>query len=186
MPSNQLTEAVAVIKAGGIIAYPTEAVYGFGCDPFNETAVMRLLQIKNRVVEKGLILIAANWQQLEELVAPMSNEILTNIQSTWPGPVTWLFPISDKVPKWLCGKHNTIAVRVTAHPIAKKLCELWGKPLVSTSANREGEIPARDSKTVATLFNRELDLIVSGEVGGLLNPTEIRDAINGKIIRAGE
>ncbi|MGB6976698.1 MAG: L-threonylcarbamoyladenylate synthase [Gammaproteobacteria bacterium] len=175
--------AIAALQQGGVIAYPTEAVYGLGCDPFNETAVMQLLQIKRRAVTKGLILIAANWDQVAFLTQPLPAAVMVRIRATWPGPVTWVFPASTQVPPWIRGQHATIALRITAHPIASQLCRHYGKTIVSTSANREGETPASDAETVKQLFGTELDFIVPGEVGGLVNPTEIRDVLSGKILR---
>ncbi|QLH42100.1 MAG: threonylcarbamoyl-AMP synthase [Coxiellaceae bacterium] len=180
---TEINKAVSIVLKGGVIAYPTEAVYGLGCDPFNQSAVERLLKLKNRAVDKGLILIAAAWELLEELVLPIDPERLALVQASWPGPYTWIFPAS-KTPSWIRGKHSSVAVRVTAHPIAKVLSQQFGKPLVSTSANREGDAPARDAAMVATLFGRDVDYIVPGPVGHLANPTVIRDAITGEVVRA--
>src|SRR3990167_4516311 len=129
-----------VLQQQGVIAYPTEAVYGLGCDPFSELAVKKILKLKKRDINKGLILIASNWKQIENLIQPIPDEKLSQVMQTWPGPVTWLFPASDEVPRWISGAHSTIALRITAHPIAKALCEKWNGPIVSTSANKEGEI----------------------------------------------
>lgn len=178
-----LNDVIKILSEGGIIAYPTEAVYGLGCDPFNDNAIQQLLKIKKRSYEKGLIVIASEWCQLESLVEPISNDRMAQVQATWPGPVTWLFPAKPSLSIWLRGNHETIAVRVTAHLLAKKLCQLFGKPLVSTSANREGQVPSRSAKEVETMFGTEIDKIVSGEVGNLVQPTEIRDARTGAIVR---
>lgn len=180
---NDVKTAVETLKKGGLIAYPTEAVFGLGCDPFNESAVLRLLELKDRPVSKGLILIAANWSQLENLVLPISPERFAIVQKTWPGPYTWVFPASKEAPTWICGAHPNLAVRVTAHPVAKLLCAAFGGPLVSTSANCSGEEPARCQKDIIKLFNHKLDFIVSGKVGGLSKPTEIRDAETGQLLR---
>jgi L-threonylcarbamoyladenylate synthase len=183
MQNQSFNQAITALQQGGVIVYPTEAVYGLGCDPFNETAVLQLLQIKRRAVSKGLILIAAHWEQVAFLIQPLPDEVFSRIQATWPGPITWAFPASSQVPPWIRGQHATIALRITAHPIASQLCHHYGKPIVSTSANREGETPARDAETIKQLFGAELDFIVPGEVGGLAKPTEIREALSGKILR---
>lgn len=178
-----ITKALTIIKNGGIIAYPTEAVYGLGCDPFNEQAVKRLLAIKQRPIDKGLILIASSWEQLKDLVQPLSPEILQKVFTTWPGPVTWVFPASSKVPKWISGDHASVALRVTAHPLAKQICEKWGNALVSTSANIAGQPPAYNAQTVKQYFASQIDYILEGELGGLNKPTEIRDVLSGKFLR---
>jgi len=111
---------------------------------------------------------------------------LEQVKATWPGPVTWVFPATPYVPSWLQSGTPTIAVRVTDHPIASAICKAYGKPIVSTSANHEGQTPARKEKEITTLFEEGVDFIVSGAVGNLANPTEIRDALTGKIIRPGK
>jgi L-threonylcarbamoyladenylate synthase len=151
--------------------------------PFNEAAVKQLIKIKNRSPDKSFILIAANWQQIESLVQKIPAPILKEIHATWPGPITWIFPASANVPSWLRNKDNTIALRVTAHPIAKSLCEIFGKPIISTSANLEGETSARDAETVIKIFGEKIDLIIPGKTGGLAKPSEIRDVITGKTLR---
>ena len=109
---------------------------------------------------------------------------MAKVLATWPGPVTWLFPVTPKTPDWIRGEHATVAVRVTAHPIARALCSNFGRPIVSTSANTAGQIPARDADSVSKMFTTGVEVIVQGEVGGLLQPTEIRDAMTGKILRS--
>lgn len=182
---NQIQEAVAVLNNGGIIAYPTEAVFGLGCDPLNEKAVAQLLKLKNRAVEKGLILIGASWEQIQDYIdiKKIPEIRLKEILKTWPGPVTWVFPAATFAPKWITGKHATIAIRLTNHPIAKSICESFGKPLVSTSANLDGQFPARTALEVEKIFADKIALVVNGDVGGLDKPTEIRDAISGKVLR---
>ncbi|MDF3054497.1 MAG: tRNA threonylcarbamoyladenosine biosynthesis protein RimN [Gammaproteobacteria bacterium] len=179
----QFAIATQVLIKGGIIAYPTEAVYGLGCDPLNETAVHRLLEFKHRSINKGLILIAADWAQLANYVAPLSHEILNRILPTWPGPVTWLLPASLHVPVWIKGAHDTIAVRVTDHPIAKELCKAFGSAIVSTSANVEASPPARTAEEVKQVFGGKEVYIVAGDTGGLAQPSRILDGVTGEIVR---
>jgi L-threonylcarbamoyladenylate synthase len=176
---------IKLLSDAGIIAYPTEAVYGLGCNPFNERAIQRLLQIKRRSPDKGLILIASEWEQLLTFVEPINDERMVQVRATWPGPVTWVFPAKACVSTWLRGKHHTVAVRVTAHPIAKALCHQFGGALISTSANREGQPPFCCAAAVEKEFGLELDAIVEGDVGTLARPTEIRDAMTGCVLRSG-
>lgn len=170
---------------GGVIAYPTEAVYGLGCDPLEYPAVQRILDLKRRDAAKGLILIAARLEQLLPYVAPLTPDLRKKLEATWPGPVTWVLPAAAHTPAWLTGGRETLAVRVTAHPLASSLCELCATALVSTSANHSGHPPARSALQVRNSLGPEVDCIVPGLVGPQTRPTEIRDASTGAILRAG-
>lgn len=175
--------AVAALRRGGIVAYPTEAVYGLGCDPANAAAVARLLDLKQRPQSKGLILIAADQAALQPWLAPLDAATEARIGPTWPGPTTWLLPAAADCPEFLRGEHDTLAVRVTAHPIAAALCRAWGGALVSTSANPSGGEPVRDAAAARTLFGAGVDAVVEGAVGGRERPTPIRDARTGRTLR---
>lgn len=181
-----LREAVRALRHGGIIAYPTEAVYGLGCDPLDAAAVLRLLALKRRPVEKGLILVAADFSQLQPYLLPLAAPLAQQVAADWPGPVTWLLPARPGVPRWLRGAHDTLAVRVSAHPEVAALCRAFGGPIVSTSANPATLPPARNAFTVQRMFDGGVDLILHAPLGGLERPTRIRDGRSGRIIRAGQ
>ncbi|PHQ81223.1 MAG: threonylcarbamoyl-AMP synthase [Coxiella sp. (in: Bacteria)] len=183
--SADIIAAVKTLRDGGIIAYPTEAVYGLGCDPFNSPAVFKLLGVKRRQPEKGLILVASNWEQIENLIQPIAPPSLAHVQETWPGPNTWLFPASGLVPSWIKGQHDTVALRISAHPDVIALCNQFGGPIVSTSANIEGHPAKRDFRTAQIAFKHSVDFILNGSVGGAHHPTYIRDAVTNDIIRKG-
>lgn len=178
-----LREAVRHLSLGGVIAYPTEAVFGLGCDPLNATAVHRLLAMKRREADKGLILVAANLQQLLPYLQPLSTTDIDTLQQTWPGPVTWIVPCLPAVPQWLRGKHNSLAVRVSAHPSVQKLCSAWGGPIVSTSANISGHPPARCALDVRRIFHAGVDYILHDDTGGAERPTQIRVLGSDAILR---
>jgi L-threonylcarbamoyladenylate synthase len=178
-----VAQAARVVHAGGIIAYPTEAVYGLGCDPTDGPAVMRLLEIKRRPVELGLILIGADIAQLRPYFGELDRAALARVTRSWPGPVTWLLPTTAGTPAWLRGRHDTIALRVTDHPLASALCRELGHALVSTSANRHHQPPARTALLVRKRLGIDVDLVLAGSVGPLRRPTEIRDARTGRIVR---
>lgn len=180
---HKLRVAARGIGAGDILAYPTEAVYGLGCDPWNEEAVRRLLRIKRRSEHKGLILIASSFRQLLPFVEPLSDERMTTVLATWPGPVTWLLPARAEIPRWLTGRHATLAVRVTAHPVAAALCEYSRSALVSTSANVSDRPPARNALQVRSALGSDLDLILVGRCGARIQPSTIRDGRTGAVIR---
>lgn len=172
------------LAAGGVIAYPTEAVWGLGCEPLNSHAVARLLALKRRPRMKGLILVASAFSQVERFTASVPRATLQRALDSWPGPATWLFPAADSAPDWLTGHHRTIALRVTAHPVAAALCEAYGGAIVSSSANISGHPPARTALGVRRRFGDALDAILPGDTGGLSRPTPIRDLVTGKLLRA--
>ena len=184
-PPFQLKQAARMVDAGGVIAYPTEAVYGLGCHPLDADAVLRLLRLKQRSVDKGLILIAADLRQILPYVQPLSPALQRRVEATWPGPVTWLLPARPETPWWLRGTHDTLAVRVTAHPLAAALCQACGSALVSTSANRAGQPPARSALRVRMVFGDQIDHLVHGALGGADRPSEIRDGRSGRVLRPG-
>lgn len=178
-----LERASRVLGPGGVVAYPTEAVWGLGCEPMNRHAFARLLELKRRPLHKGVILIAADLRQLQRYLAPLPASALAAVQGTWPGPQTWLLPAAPGVPAYLTGGRDTLAVRVTAHPVAAALCRAYGGPIVSTSANVSSRPPARRMLAVRRYFGPQLDFLVPGETGGLSRPTPIRD-LAGKLLRS--
>lgn len=179
----KLQPALQVLREGGVVAYPTEGVWGLGCDPRNADAVGRVIAAKQRDWRKGLILIAADFELLRPFVTVPSAAALARAQATWPGPVTWIFPASASCLDTVRGEHDTLAVRVTAHPLAAALSEAFGAPLVSTSANRAGQPAALSSSDVRVRLGDVVDAIVEGELGGLQGPTAIRDIRSGDYIR---
>ncbi|MDD2055789.1 L-threonylcarbamoyladenylate synthase [Pseudomonas putida] len=182
--SWRVQQAAREVRAGAVIAYPTEAVWGLGCDPWNEEAVDRLLAIKSRSVDKGLILIADNIRQFDFLFEDFPQDWLDRMASTWPGPNTWLVPHRELLPQWITGVHDTVALRVSNHPQVRELCALVG-PLISTSANPQGRPAARTRLRVEQYFRGQLDLVLGGSLGGRRNPSVIRDLISGEVVRPG-
>lgn len=172
------------LEEGGVIAYPTEAVWGLGCDPWNEEAVQTLLFLKDRPEEKGLILVAASVSQIRFLLSPLPEELQERALQHWPGPVTCVIPdVRRQIPDWVRGRHHSIAVRVSAHPLVRTLCEIAGGPLVSTSCNPAGRSPARHGWQVRRYFPAGIDLIVSGSLGKAGKPSRIVDIVSGQTLR---
>lgn len=183
---RQRLRAVHTLATGGVIAYPTEAVWGLGCDPFNAAAVDRLLALKRRPAHKGLILVAADLAQIAPLLDSLPADQRAQLERTWPGPVTWLIPDPHHwIPANVKGDFTSVAVRVSAHPVVHCLCRAWGGPLVSTSANRAGQPPFRSEWALRRHTLLQPDLIVPGQTQHLNKPTEIRDLPTGRIMRAG-
>ena len=175
--------AIKALQSGGVIAYPTEAVYGLGCLPVCWPAVLRILDLKQRSVRKGLILVASSPEQLLPYIVFPNERIRNKVMSTWPGPVTWVLPARPGVPFWIRGDHDSVAVRVSEHKIVRLLCARAG-PLVSTSANPSRMPPARSALKVRSYFGEQLDYIVPGKLGLLSHTTPIRDALSGKFLRS--
>lgn len=180
----KIRQACHALQTGGVIAYPTEAVYGLGCDPMNADSVHRLLAMKQRPVDKGLILVAANLQQLTPYLQPLSDEQIKQLQNSWPGPTTWIIPSRLAVPVWIRGSHTSLAVRVSAHPVVQALCEAYGGPIISTSANRSGRPPAHSVLELRRGFIVQPDYVLNAPLGGADKPTEIRDLVSGKVVRS--
>jgi L-threonylcarbamoyladenylate synthase len=173
----QIARASRTIWNRGVIAYPTESVYGLGCDPLDEYAVARILAMKQRPISKGLILIAANINQLSDYISfsSLPSTVTDYLAASWPGPITCVLPATHAAPKWVTGNHNTIAVRVTSHPVAKALCEHVGSAIISTSANVATKAPALCALDVRCQNLPDIDFILAGDVGSLGKPTTIVD-----------
>lgn len=183
-PDKQALDVAArIIAQGGLVVYPTEAVFGIGCDPRNTHAIERLLTLKQRPTSKGLILIAADTSQLQSWVGELPAANWNRIMATWPGPVTWIMPPGPLATPALLGQNHGIAVRVTNHPLAGALCRTFGGPLVSTSANTHGEQPERDIDRIRAQFGTQIDYYLRGPLGGRDRPSEIRDALSNAVLR---
>lgn len=176
--------AAWTLHDGGVIAYPTEAVWGLGCDPSNDQAIERLITLKQRSAAKGLILIASSAEQLLPYIQPLEKAQWARLVAPCSRPVSWVVPASDQASVLLTGGRSTIAVRVSTHPTVCKLCEAFGGAIVSTSANVSGRSAAKSAWQVRHALGRNVDLIVHGNLGGQTKPSEIRDLLSDAIIRA--
>lgn len=183
MSAFHLRLAARLLRNGGVLAYPTEAVFGLGCDPLNPLAIEALLALKERAPEKGFILIAARIEQLLPYVQ-LDEAMLNKVTASWPGPYTWIVPAVPHLPDWISGGRDTVAVRVSAHPLVRALCDAFDGALISTSANRSGVPAARSALQVRTRLSHAPDMILHGPLGGLARPTPIQDARTGSQIRS--
>lgn len=185
MTFNQpLQIATESLLDGGVIAYPTEGVYGLGCDPFNPDAVGRILSIKQRPVHKGVILVADSLERLQPFLQPLSQEQHAQLNATWPGPRTWVIPHNGQLPEWITGGRSTVAVRVSAHPLARALAQHSGLPIVSTSANRSGRPSLITSLQVRKALGQDIDYLLQGRVQTPGQASQITDLISGQTFRA--
>ena len=182
--SNQLHRASTVIQTGGVIAYPTETVWGFGCDPDNQQAVEQLLTLKQRPVEKGLILVAASADQFAPYLDGLEEALVAKFNQSTSKPTTWLVPHNGRAKDWIRGQFQSVALRVSSRPEVVELCQLVGGPIVSTSANVTGEPTCESEQQLQRFLNGAgLDFIVPGELKANANPSEIRDLISDKVLR---
>jgi len=176
---------IDVFNMGGIIAYPTEAVFGLGCDPDNEESLQRLLELKKRPAAKGLILLAGSYAQLKPYIddSNIPQDKRDIMLSRWPDGITQLLPKSKTISSLLTGDFDTIAVRVTSQPDVVALCQQTNKPIVSTSANLSGQVPAKTWQTLDDTLARLVDYIIQGKTLGYKAPSKIIDALTEHIIR---
>jgi len=178
----RITHCVRALTGGEIIAYPTEAVWGLGCDPANEESLLGILALKNRVVDKGLILIAADISQFSFILEPLRENQRQTLEASWPGHTTWLVPHHGRVSPTLSGRHATIALRVSDHPQVRALCEAFG-PIVSTSANPQGKPAARDALKARCYFKSAVVYAPTAPATAS-EPSLIKDLLTGKTIRS--
>lgn len=181
--SLHIRRAARIILGGGIVAYPTEAVYGLGCMPDDAEALARIIVLKRRSWHKGLILIAASLEQVSAVAEMPQGPTRMEIEASWPGPITWVLPAKPSLSRLVTGGRSTVAVRVTDHADVQRLCTSIGSALVSTSANLAGRRPARTSLQVRRLLDQHIDYVLPGRVGGRAQPTQIRDAASGRSLR---
>lgn len=185
---TDLDDITQCLRAGGVIAYPTEGVFGLGCDPDNELALQRIIDIKGRDAHKGFIVIAGELSQLDALILPLDQPPLSaatkaKMLATWPGPHTWIVPARTSLSPVLTGHRDTLAVRVTAHPVVRDLCARFGRALVSTSANVSGQEPLQFADDVTRQFGEQVDYVVNKPVTSPGKPSSITDALTLTVIR---
>jgi len=177
----ELKKIHEILVDGGVIAYPTESVFGLGCDPSNEQAIAKILEIKKRTLEMGFVLLTPNIKIVSSWVN-ISNKQLKIVSSPSKRPTTYIVPASVAAPKWLAVK-NTLAIRLSNDPFIKNICGLLGLPIVSTSANLHGENPCKSAEEVQKIMGSQLDYIVFKQTGPFNNPSTIVDLSSGKTIR---
>lgn len=179
------SKVVEIFKKGGVIAYPTEAVFGLGCDPSNDLAIKKLLKIKNRPKEKGLILLAGDIKQLLPYIdiSNLTSAQYQQVLSRWPNGITQVLPANPDTSSYLTGQFNTLAVRVTDQADVVALCELTNQPIVSTSANLSGHEPARTWQELDSALIDTIDHVIQGKTLNYQQPSTIIDGLTGAVFR---
>ena len=189
MITTSVTEAAACLQQGQVLAYPTEAVWGLGCDPYNQQAFLEILRLKQRPIEKGVILLAGHLSQVEHLLQDLNPEMRDRVIASWTNTyptdraTTWLLPSTAAIPEWIIGQHPKVEVRVTNHPLCMALCHAFDGFIVSTSANPAGLAPARSLQETTQYFHQQLHYL-NGDLGLSQQPSRILDAESGAVIRA--
>jgi len=178
-----LNRLVHALSRGAVIGYPTDTIWGFGCDPLEPHSVARILQIKQRPVDKGLILLSSRLEYCDAYIK-LDQAQRDIIQAPAEVPTTWLVEASDACPPWIRGNHATVAMRITDHPLLGYLCERLQSPLVSTSANHAGKATVRSSLQLRRQFGNQLDFVVTGFDTGGARPSEIKSLASGKLLRS--
>jgi len=176
--SFHLGIAAKTLRCGGIVAHATEGVWGLACDPFDGDAAARLLDLKRRSIRKGLILIGADVSDFGDELSLLNDIDEARVLRSWPGPDTWLVP-NVRFPTWISGGRSKVAVRVPGHSQSRRLCERFGGPLVSTSANPSGRPAARNELAVRRYFGGDIEYLLHGATAGAGSASRIRDAQTG-------
>ncbi|MYD46643.1 MAG: L-threonylcarbamoyladenylate synthase [Gammaproteobacteria bacterium] len=182
MPPSEVERAVKFLQQGGVVAHATEGVWGLACDPWNETAVNRVLKIKERSIDLGFIVIGTDVSSFQDELDALAPELRRKVEVSWPGHVTWILP-SKRFPDWVTGKRPSVAARVPDHKQARKLAMLFGKPVISTSANVSGSEPALTMEEVCQQFGELVEFVLPGEIGTAVGPSTIRNAVNDITVR---
>jgi len=156
------------IRHGGVIVYPTETVYGLGCDPMNFIAIDYLNQLKQRGHNKSFILLAHRLELFDDYISELSTSDKQQLSKTRE-PTSWIVPAKNSIPDWLTNPQKTVAIRISPHPVVKELCQQLGHPIVSTSANPGGKKTCRNSMEAHKYFHGKVDAFLIDD-----------QAINGK------
>ena len=201
--TDSATQAAKWLKEGQLLAYPTESVWGIGCDPYDQAAVQRILDIKQRPQAKGMIVVTDSASRLAPLLASLNDVQRQQVIDSWQTDDsrdeqhnrqahTWLLSIpqslASTVPMWITGQHQTIAVRVISHPTVRQLCQQMVSEqnpfglLVSTSCNPSGQIPASTFEAAYAYFDEQIGYL-QGDTLGYTLPSQIRDATTGFVVR---
>ena len=181
----RLRRAAALLRAGKVITHPTEAVWGLACVPWSHSAVAQIFRLKQRDPAKGLVLVADHISRFQGVIPDLPEDVQATLMASWPGPHTWVVPDTGWAPEWIRGSHQSVAIRVSNHPLTVALCQAANTCLVSTSANPAGLEPARSQAAAQRYFRSAVDYYLPGRTGGLAQPTGIRDALTGQVVRGG-
>ena len=176
-----IRHAAHIIRLGGVIAYPTDTIYGLGCDPYNQQAVELINTIKQRPLDKQFILLASDIGQIRPLLQIDDNQEKMIEQNT--EPTSWVVTANQRAPAWLVDENNTITIRVSKHANIERLCSALGHAIISTSANVSGKRPARNTLELHKYFHGCVDKILVSDQEQMARPSKIIRLCDNEIIR---
>jgi L-threonylcarbamoyladenylate synthase len=179
IPKLNTFDASEIIKNGGNAIYPTEGIYGIGCDPFNKSSVENIFDIKGRDLTKNFIILASNIKYLKRII---DNNLFKNKALIDGSFTTWVVPTNKDCPLWL-STNKSIAIRITNHPVVDELCENIGGPVISTSANCSNQKYTDNITAIENIFDGKIDCIVKGQLGNEKKSSMIKDILTNKILR---
>ena len=182
-----IARAVALLRLGNVVAYPTDTLYGLAADPASERAVEQLYRIKGRQVDQAIPLIAADLAQVERCAGPLTAGVHRLGERFWPGPLTVIVPAWAGLAGALHAETGTVAIRVPAHPVACALARAFGAPITSTSANRSGAPATNVPEEVRVELREDLGAILDAGLSPGGPPSTIIDIVDGqpRLVRAG-
>lgn len=173
--------AAQIVRNGGVIAYPTDTVYGLGCDPYNIDAVEKINAIKQRPANKHFILLASSIEQIRPLIQlkKAQEKLITDTDS----PTSWVVDAAPYAPGWLVDDNNSLTVRISSHENIVHLCRILAHPLISTSANISGKKPADNAIKLHQYFHNKVDKILISNTKQPGKPSKIIRLCDNHIIR---
>ena len=178
----EVKDVICHLKSGEVIGYPTEAVYGIGCDPWNQSSVEKIAKIKGRENSKTFLMVASSIDQLTDLID--ISTLSRQVTSSWPGHTTWLIKAKENVPYWLQDEQtNKVGIRISNHPLVRELCNKFGKPIISTSANISGKEEIKNQQEFMKIFSSDINYLVDGDLGDYDKASMIIDMQTNKKIR---
>ena len=179
---TEVKDVICHLKSGEVIGYPTEAVYGIGCDPWNQSSVEKIAKIKGRKKRQTFLMVASSIDQLTDLID--ISRLSSQVKSSWPGHTTWLIKAKENVPYWLQDEQtNKVGVRISNHPLVRELCSEYGKPIISTSANISGKEEIKNQQEFIRTFSSDINYLVDGDLGDYDKASMIIDMETNKKIR---
>lgn len=183
----EIQKAIQVLNQGGVIICPTEGIYGFSCIANNIDAVKRIIEIKKRDDNKGLILVSDSIEKVKKLIdiEKIPKESLDLMHKLWPGHHTFVVPCNSNINALLTGNRHTIAIRISSFDVLSSLCKDLTYPIVSTSANISGQDPISTLDMLEKEFGHVVDYILKKNCQGLKKSSTIHDALTGQILRKG-
>jgi len=185
--TKDIEKAVKILKNGGIIVYPTETVYGIGCDPLNIDACDRVQRLKERMENKPMLLLAHSLKQVEEMAGSLSEIPRKLAEKFWPGPLTLIIDSRKDFPEHLHGHSGGVAFRVSSHPVAASLAKEFDRPIISTSANIDGLAPLVRYEEALSTFKNIVDIVIGTHAKLIGEPSTVIDLTSGRfsLVREG-